>query len=449
MISDLSLHLGGLFLSFFLQITAAYIACLLIARSLTEPRQRFRLWIGFLTGSAAYWIGLATVNLPSSAKHLASSGNNSSNIALTAPSFLIPLSWGPALAITGKILVAIYLATALFLLTVNISRQVRLEMVLRQGWTPANSIVDLFEKIRRELGISRCKLLVLPGLASPATAGWLRPRVLIPVVCEDLGPTSRLADVLYHELAHVARRDYFWASLGDLICGALFFHPAVWHARKLARFQGELACDVAVVEARPDRRVDYADSLAYFVRLRMIEEQAALGIDFASAPSSLGTRIRLILAGPPSQPWWKRVPKNTVALAIIGAFAVVAPALTVSLSFLRPMPATASPQTGAATFVPPRHRVAGSGARAALPAVTDLSKLRVGASSADVTGYSRTRADGSGHGDSLRDLERPWRESNSSLNRPSVVDVIGSAVAIAVSHGDHDHDKDDKHLLPQ
>ena len=136
--------------------------------------------------------------------------------------------------------------------------------------------------------------MVLPGLKSPATAGWWNPRILLPEVCEQIGPTPQVADVLCHELVHVARRDYLWAGLSDLICCLLFFHPAVWKARKAMVLQGELACDLAVLETRSGDRADYADSLTYFVRLRMLQDGFSLGVDFA-ASASLGLRIRTIL----------------------------------------------------------------------------------------------------------------------------------------------------------
>jgi beta-lactamase regulating signal transducer with metallopeptidase domain len=451
MISDRCLYFAGLFVTFSLQITAAYIACSLVNRTLIRPRQRFRVWTAFLAGSAIYWIGLVAWNLRLlSAPAVA--GNVTAAASMSSSLFVLPLSWSPAVLTVSKILVFAYVATVIVLLSVNGGRQMRLWMVLRQGWAPPEPIRSLFDEIRCDLGVSRCRLLVMPGLSSPATAGWLRPRVLIPVVCEELGPTSRLADVLHHELAHVARRDYFWAGFSDLICRVLFFHPAVWRAGKLARFQGELACDLAVVEARPERRVDYADSLAYFVRLRMIEEQAPLGIDFAASASTLGTRIRFILAGSPAQPWWKRIPRNAAALALAGAFAVAAPALTVSFGFFQPLSNNAVSQQLPTPVAPSRHRAAVSNSQAKLPPVTDLNKLRVAGSSSDIASRSLTGG-GPGSGRDSSEFDRPWRESASSQNRPSVASVVRSTVgAIVVARGgdhDHDHDHSGAHLLPQ
>jgi hypothetical protein len=308
-------------------------------------------------------------------------------------------------------------------------------------------MVDLFERTRRELGVKRCELLIMPGLSSPATVGWLRPRVLLPAACEDLGATLRLADVFRHELAHVARRDYFWAGVSDFICRVLFFHPTVWQARKRARFQGELACDLSVIEARPERRVDYADSLAYFVRLRMMEERAAMGIDFASSDSGLGTRIRLILAESPVAPWWKRAPQRAAALAVLFAFALAAPALTVSLGFVQSLPENiASPQPQS-PLSPDRHlvRAVASKRQTQLPPVTDLNRLRTAYRLPDTPDYLLTRSDTPGS-NAPGGSDRAWQEREPSLRKPSMTEVLTSAVAIAIARSDHDRERDPKHL---
>ncbi|HLW55546.1 MAG TPA: M56 family metallopeptidase [Candidatus Angelobacter sp.] len=439
MISDLCLYLAGLFFTFTLQITAAYLACSLVTRTLLRPRNRFGVWLGFLSVAVIYWIGMVGWQLRSFAGHAAAGDRAAASSS--GSFFTVPLSWSPGILIAGKVFLVAYVAAAAALLVMNAWRRLRLRTLLSHGWTPVSEIVALFDQIRSELGVARCELLVLPGLASPATVGWLRPRVLLPAVCEDL-PESRLADVLHHELAHVARRDYFWAGVADLICRLLFFHPAVWRAMKLARFQGELACDLAVVEARPERRADYADSLAYFVRLRMLEEQAAVGVDFAASASNLGTRIRFILSGAPSLPFWKRIPRAAAALAVAGAFALGSPALTVSLGFFRPAVqsgVTAAPQP--AQVVATRHRVRASNPQAKLPPVIDLSRLRTAKPPSGASEYALTRGVLGGHSD-FGGLDSPWREGSRPANRPSVASVIRDSIVVAISRPERDRDKD-------
>jgi hypothetical protein len=178
-----------------------------------------------------------------------------------------------------------------------------------------------------------CRLVILPALSSPATVYWLHPRILLPESCASLEDLAQLADVLQHELEHIARRDYLWASVSDLLCGILFFHPAAWQARKHLRLQRELACDQAVVAARPEHRADYATTLAQFVRRHMLEGRASVGVDLASSGSILGARIRAILSEPRSTPWWQKVSRVMASAGLIALFGVFCPALAVIVEF--------------------------------------------------------------------------------------------------------------------
>jgi beta-lactamase regulating signal transducer with metallopeptidase domain len=447
MVSNQSLYFAGLFLSFVLQVSAAYVTCSLVNRTVVRPRQRFRMWTAFLAGSAIYWLALMAWSASAIAEHRTFAQSATTHSFASPAFFLVPASLSTVIFTAEKILLFAYAVILAALLGVSIWRRFHLESLLRQGWTAPEDMVDLFEHTRRELGVKRCELLIMPGLSSPATVGWLRPRVLLPAACEDLGATSRLADVFRHELAHVARRDYFWAGVSDLICRVLFFLPMVWRARKLARFQGELACDLSVIEAQPERRIDYADSLAYFVRLRMMEERAAMGIDFASSDSGLGTRIRLILMESRVVPWWKRAPQRAAALALLFAFALATPALTVSLGFVQALPENiASPQPQApVSQAQHRARTAISRSQTQLPPVTDLNTLRTANRLPDTPAYLLTRADAV-RSDTFSGSDRTWQEREPSMRRPSMAEVLTSAVAIAITRNDHDRDHETKHL---
>ena len=132
------------------------------------------------------------------------------------------------IAIAG--LAALYVSVSFLLIAASVWKHLRMRVLLRHAVEPLPSLSALFLDVSRDLRlahsrVSRTKLMVLPGLKSPATAGFLNPRILLPEVCEQIGPTPQVADVLCHELVHVARRDYLWAGLSDLVCCLLFFHP--------------------------------------------------------------------------------------------------------------------------------------------------------------------------------------------------------------------------------
>jgi hypothetical protein len=331
-----------------------------------------------------------------------------------------------------------------------------MRVLLRHTIEPSPALNGLFLDISRDMGLSqsrssRTKLLVLRGLASPATAGWWNPRILLPEVCEQIGPTPQVADVLCHELVHVARRDYLWAGLSDLICCLLFFHPAAWQASKTMALQGELACDLAVLETRPgDRadRADYADSLTYFVRLRMLQEGFSLGVDFA-ASTSLGLRIRTILTTPKPVAWWKGCSQAAGGLSLVAALAVLAPFMALSFGFAEPLVERVSGQLQVKAAVEHSRNSQQTPRRAAVQTVPrdSLTTLRTRPYVPETPAYTMTSSSGSSGGSAAPEGESPaWRESQPAIQHPSVSSVIRATLGEIAARGTrpgHDRDRDD------
>ena len=122
-------------------------------------------------------------------------------------------------------------------------------------------MTDLFDDVKQRLG-ARAELLLTDEVDSPATVGVWRPVVLLPRRVLDL-PVSVQRAVLAHELIHVRRRDWLSTILEELICAALWFHPA---ARVLASricLARETLVDQETIAHTGDRRA-YAEALLAF-----------------------------------------------------------------------------------------------------------------------------------------------------------------------------------------
>lgn len=327
---DAYLQLAAVFISYFLKVAVAYLLCLLLARLLSSPRQKFTLWISFMITSAAYWVcQVALFFIPASPATATLTPATSSGVIRQ---FFIPFRFEHSAGITGRYLGYAYLATVFLLIGSAIWRRIRLRFVLKHGSAASAEWNNLFERMRRQFGVRHCELLMLPTLSSPATVHWWRPRILLPEACEEIG-NDALLDILYHEMAHVARRDYFWASLSDLICQVVFFHPAMWQARKQMRVQRELACDLAVVAARPEHRADYAHTLTRVARLCLTRKFPVVGIDFASSPSLLTDRVRAILNDPQKNSAVQKFTRASAGIALLAVFGFLFPALAIVFSF--------------------------------------------------------------------------------------------------------------------
>ncbi len=111
-------------------------------------------------------------------------------------------------------------------------------------------------------------------LRSAATVGWRRPVVLLPTDWQDWTKTERRV-VLAHELAHIARGDFFTGIVARIAAVVHFYQPVVlWLGRQL-RIQQELAADSAAAEVAGSRHV-YLTTLAQMA-LRADEQQIPWG----------------------------------------------------------------------------------------------------------------------------------------------------------------------------
>jgi TonB family protein len=98
------------------------------------------------------------------------------------------------------------------------------------------------------LKISRSvRLLECPSpLAMPLTCGLFRPLILLPAGAAQWAAERRRM-ILTHELAHIARNDWFLQICAELARSVYWFHPLVWLAAAQLRHESERACDDAVL----------------------------------------------------------------------------------------------------------------------------------------------------------------------------------------------------------
>ena len=107
---------------------------------------------------------------------------------------------------------------------------------------PAN--LSRLQQLSSRLGLRRPPLIwETSAVATPAVIGLFRPRLLIPRDFFNDFTEDEIQWALLHELAHLRRLDLWWLALERAVGLALFFHPALWVARRATRHFRELACD--------------------------------------------------------------------------------------------------------------------------------------------------------------------------------------------------------------
>jgi hypothetical protein len=104
-------------------------------------------------------------------------------------------------------------------------------------------LIGLLDELRAAMGCRRAVMLrEVADLTTPATAGWLRPVLLLPDDWRSWDLAERRA-VLAHELAHIVRGDYAAGLIARLAVVLNAYHPLVrWMAMRL-QLQQEQAAD--------------------------------------------------------------------------------------------------------------------------------------------------------------------------------------------------------------
>jgi beta-lactamase regulating signal transducer with metallopeptidase domain len=179
----------------------------------------------------------------------------------------------------------------------------------RQGRARTNAHWQArLDRMAASMGLARRVTLgLVDGMASPVTAGWWRPVVLVPAALVSGMPPDLLEALLAHELAHVRRHDY----LVNLIQGAieilLFYHPGVWWlSRRIRDEREQIADDIAASTLGEPRRLALA--LSELDLFQLSTPQLAL----AAQGGNLMSRIKRLVR-PESEPLnWK------LALPILG-----------------------------------------------------------------------------------------------------------------------------------
>jgi beta-lactamase regulating signal transducer with metallopeptidase domain len=338
---DLLLRVVAALAGFFLKTTLAFVVCLVFSRLLDSPNRRFSIWLSFLFGAGAYWLWLATCILADRPLSASAPLGSLPPVAFSMNVWQIPGSWAFPLGIALRAAGIVYLAVLAVLLFTHLKKEWHLKWVFRFTSAPPVEIAEIFQSLAQSMGAGHSRLLVLSGITSPATFGWIQPTILLPDICLEQD-RSELEDILRHELHHVRRRDFVWNGFAIAWRALLFFHPASWYAVRRMQLDRELACDLAVVSQTPARSAMYAECLIRFARLNQSEAPQNWGLDFA-ASQHLKARVHSILAGSRKPPGWLVCLRTSFGLTLLAGFLGVVPSLAVLVSYAHQQSSKPSP----------------------------------------------------------------------------------------------------------
>lgn len=151
------------------------------------------------------------------------------------------------------------------------------------------SVIDSVWRISHELHVDPPDVMVSPFAKSPFLAGLFCPTILLP---EGITVTD---GILYHELAHHRRYDCFWNMMSEAACALMPLQPLMILLSRAIEETSDYVSDNYAL-AFGDEAHSYAVQLASIAaQFQPVPAEAAVGVGFISAKSSLMKRIEHIL----------------------------------------------------------------------------------------------------------------------------------------------------------
>jgi len=138
-------------------------------------------------------------------------------------------------------------------------------------------IVKLRE-LRDILGMRQSINLLQSELVKvPATLGFFKPVILLPVGLITSIPPEQAEAILMHELGHIRRGDYLVNFFQRFVDAIFFFNPGIVWISSLLRQEREACCDDIVVAGIGQKR-NYLNALVSFQEYTINHKSYVLGI---------------------------------------------------------------------------------------------------------------------------------------------------------------------------
>ncbi|MEO6637262.1 MAG: M56 family metallopeptidase, partial [Ginsengibacter sp.] len=157
---------------------------------------------------------------------------------------------------------------------------------------PPLRLQDFTTKVARKMTIARnVKVWLSEYVDVPATIGFIKPVILIPVASLNNLSSDQLEAIILHELSHIRRNDYLVNLFISVIETILFFNPFILLLSKALKRERENCCDDFVIQYRYDPH-SYASALLSLEQSRKSNLQ--LSVAAVSGKKQLLMRIKRI-----------------------------------------------------------------------------------------------------------------------------------------------------------
>lgn len=167
------------------------------------------------------------------------------------------------------------------------------------------------------------------AVRGPCSAGWMKPRILLPKAWAETASEHDLRTVIAHELSHVKGQDSLWDLLARICQAAWWFHPLVWMLQKRHQLACEHLSDAAAAQVSGGTS-SYRSRLAtWALEFNERSRQPTASVLSMADHSQLDRRLRWLKSNGNAT----RLARGATGAAIIGGLLVLF--ACTSLSFVR------------------------------------------------------------------------------------------------------------------
>lgn len=276
-----------------------WIAYKLIAISYSSASARFKnnlsttlLFCNFL------WFVITLFNKITSLQNNAAENSTDQLIYYTSTD-IVQSKWGLQNFISSIVFTLPYLSLAyLFLLIIFtiklINSYCNTNFIKNNGLSKPDGEWRLFvETVANHISINKnIKIWFSKYVDVPATIGFLKPVILIPIASLNQLTAEQVEAIILHEISHIKRNDYIINLFVYLIETILFFNPFVVLLTRIIKKERENCCDDFVLQYQYDR-YSYASALLALEKHR--EHQFHLALAATSGKQQLLFRIKRIM----------------------------------------------------------------------------------------------------------------------------------------------------------
>lgn len=151
-------------------------------------------------------------------------------------------------------------------------------------------LTDKVMAFARRIGIPRQVAIIQSELIKvPVTLGYFKPLIVLPAGIILQLSAEQVETILWHELAHIRRRDYLVNILQSIVEAIFFFNPAILWLSALIREEREACCD-DIVLANVQQKGSYLEALMAFQG--QYASVGSLAMALSLRPNQLMNRLR-------------------------------------------------------------------------------------------------------------------------------------------------------------